>query len=60
MFEPLLSQIRDTGCPALLMNSSPEEGSLIRGRRPAAQPVGRGLLIDGDDAQAVQVGWCPP
>lgn len=60
MFEPLLSQIRDTGCPALLMNGSPEEGSLIRGRRPAAQPVGRGLLIDGDDAQAVQVGWCPP
>lgn len=60
MFEPLLSQIRDTGCPALLMNGNPEEGSLIRGWRPAAQPVGRGLLIDGDDAQAVQVGWCPP
>lgn len=60
MFEPLLSQIRDTGCPVLLMNGNPEEGSLIRGRRPAPQPVGRGMLIDGDDAQAVQIGWCPP
>mgnify|MGYP006315896665 FL=1 len=60
MFEPLLSQIRDTGCPALLMNGNPEEGSLVRGRRPASQPAGRGILIDGDDAQTVQVGWCPP
>lgn len=60
MFEPLLSQIRDTGCPVLLMNGSPEEGSVVRGRRPASQPVGRGMLIDGDDAQVVQIGWCPP
>lgn len=60
MFEPFLSQIRDTGCPALLMNGNPEEGSLVRGWRPSAQPPGRGLLIDGDGAQHVQVGWCPP
>lgn len=60
MFEPLLSQIRDTGCPVLLMNGNPEEGAVIRGRRPSSQPVGRGLLIDGDDEQVVQVGWCPP
>ena len=60
MFEPLLSQIRDSGCPVLLMNGSPEEGSVIRGRRAASQPAGRGLLVDGDDAQVVQVGWCPP
>lgn len=60
MFEPLLSQIRDSGCPVLLMNGSPEEGSVVRGRRPASQPVGRGLWVDGDDAEVVQVGWCPP
>lgn len=60
MFEPMLAQLRDSGCTGLLMNGSPEEGCLVGNRRAADYPAGRGLLVTRGGAQVVQVGWCPP
>ncbi len=60
MFEPLLAQLRDSGCMGLLMNGSAEEGPLIGNHRAAGHPAGRGLLVTRAGAQVVQVGWCPP
>jgi S-DNA-T family DNA segregation ATPase FtsK/SpoIIIE len=59
MFEPLLAQLRDSGCAGLLMNGSPEEGPLIGHHRAVAQPPGRGLLVSGGTAQRIQIGWIP-
>ena len=60
MFDPMLAQLRDSGCMGLLMNGSPEEGGLVGNHRAAAHRAGRGLLVTRDGAQRVQVGWCPP
>ena len=60
MFEPLVCQLRDSGCAGLLMSGSPEEGALIGRHRAVAQPPGRGLLVGRTSAQLVQIGWCPP
>ena len=60
MFDPVLAQLRDSGCMGLLMNGSPEEGPLIGNHRAAAHPAGRGVLVTKDGPQLVQVGWCPP
>ena len=60
MFDPLLAQLRDSGCMGLLMNGSPDEGTLIGNNRAAAYPAGRGLLVTRAGRQRVQVGWCPP
>ncbi|WP_445168959.1 type VII secretion protein EccCb [Mycolicibacterium sp. Dal123E01] len=60
MFEPLLAQLRDSGCAGLLMSGSPEEGALIGNHRAVAQPPGRGLLVTRGETQLVQIGWCPP
>lgn len=59
MFEPLLTQLRDSGCTGLLMSGSPEEGQLIGHHRTEVQPPGRGLLVTGTTAQLVQIGWIP-
>lgn len=60
MFDPMLAQLRDSGCMGLLMNGSPEEGALVGNHRAAAHRAGRGLLVTRDGSQRVQVGWCPP
>lgn len=60
MFDPVLAQLRDSGCMGLLMNGNPDEGALIGQHRATAQPRGRGLLVTDAGAQRLQVGWCPP
>lgn len=60
MFEPLLAQLRDSGCVGLLMSGSPDEGTLIGHHRAADQPPGRGVLVTRSAAELVQVSWCPP
>ena len=60
MFDPMLAQLRDSGCMGLLMHGSPEEGALVGNHRAAAHRAGRGLLVTRDGSQRVQVGWCPP
>lgn len=60
LYDPLLAHLRDSRCPTLLMSGSPDEGVVIDGHRPAAQPPGRGILVKHDGAQRIQVGWSPP
>lgn len=60
MYNPVLAHLRDSGCMALLMSGSPEEGAVIGPHRAVPQPPGRGLFVTHAGAQRVQVGWCPP
>lgn len=60
MYEPLLADLRDSGCSALLMSGSSDEGPLIGHHRAAVQPPGRGLWLTRAGAELIQVGWCPP
>jgi len=60
MFDPLMAQLRDSGCLGLLMSGSPDEGPVLGDHRPAPQRPGRGLLVTRGASQLVQVGWCPP
>jgi S-DNA-T family DNA segregation ATPase FtsK/SpoIIIE len=58
MFEPLLAELRDVGCMALVMSGSPDDGPLIGSVRPSALPPGRGTLITRRGGlQLVQVAW---
>ncbi|QEN17374.1 type VII secretion protein EccCb [Mycobacterium sp. ELW1] len=59
MFEPLLAHVRDSGCSALLMSGSSDEGLLIGHHRATERPPGRGLLVSRAGADLVQVGWSP-
>lgn len=60
LYDPLLTQLRESGCMTLMMSGSPEEGAVIGGHRATPQPPGRGLLATRDGARRVQVGWSPP
>ncbi|ORV14903.1 secretion protein EccC [Mycobacterium celatum] len=61
LFDPLLAELRDSGCVGLMMSASPDEGPLIGSVRPCSLPPGRGTLITrGDGNQVVQVAWSPP
>lgn len=61
MFEPLLAELRDLGCMALIMSLSPDDGPLIGSIRPSPLPPGRGTLITRRGGQQlVQVAWSPP
>ena len=46
MFDPIIQRIREMGSPGLLMSGSKDEGSLLGGVRPQAQPPGRGFLVE--------------
>jgi len=46
MFDPVIQRIREMGSPGLIMSGSRDEGGLIGGIRPQAQPPGRGLFVE--------------
>jgi S-DNA-T family DNA segregation ATPase FtsK/SpoIIIE len=46
MFEPVIQRMREMGSPGLVMSGSKDEGPLLGGVRPAAQPAGRGYLVE--------------
>jgi S-DNA-T family DNA segregation ATPase FtsK/SpoIIIE len=46
MFEPVIQRMREMGSPGLIMSGSKDEGPLLGGVRPAAQPPGRGYLVE--------------
>ncbi len=46
MFEPVIQRIREMGSPGLIMSGSRDEGPLLGGVRPVAQPAGRGYLVE--------------
>jgi S-DNA-T family DNA segregation ATPase FtsK/SpoIIIE len=60
LFDPLLGRLRELGVATMIMNGSPDEGPLIDAVRPAAQPPGRGVLVDRRrGARLVQLAWPP-
>jgi DNA segregation ATPase FtsK/SpoIIIE, S-DNA-T family len=60
LFDPLLGRLRELGAAALMMNGSPDEGPLVDAVRPAAQPPGRGTLVDRRrGSRLVQLAWPP-
>jgi S-DNA-T family DNA segregation ATPase FtsK/SpoIIIE len=46
MFDPLIQRIREMGSPGLIMSGSKDEGALLGGVRPQAQPLGRGYFVE--------------
>jgi S-DNA-T family DNA segregation ATPase FtsK/SpoIIIE len=46
MFDPVIQRMREMGSPGLIMSGSRDEGGLIGGVRPQAQPPGRGLFVE--------------
>ena len=45
MFDPVIQRLREMGSPGLIMSGSKDEGALLGGVRPSAQPCGRGVLV---------------
>jgi S-DNA-T family DNA segregation ATPase FtsK/SpoIIIE len=45
-FDPVIQRMREMGSPGLIMSGSRDEGGLIGGVRPQAQPPGRGLFVE--------------
>lgn len=61
LFDPLLAELRDSGCMGLMMSASPDDGPLIGSVRPVPLPPGRGMLVTrAGGHQLVQVAWSPP
>jgi S-DNA-T family DNA segregation ATPase FtsK/SpoIIIE len=61
LFDPLLGRLRELATPGLVMNGSPDEGALIGTVRPAAEPPGRGTLVDRRrGTRRVQLAWLEP
>ena len=59
--DPVLQRLRELDSPGLLMSGNREEGPLMGGVRPGAQPPGRGTLIRrGDGTNLVQTAWLDP
>ncbi|HSZ39975.1 MAG TPA: type VII secretion protein EccCa [Trebonia sp.] len=46
MFEPVVQRLREMGTPGLIMSGSRDEGQLLGGIRPTAQPAGRGFFVE--------------
>jgi len=44
-YDPVISRIRDMGCPALVMSGNKDEGALWGGVRGEPLPAGRGRLV---------------
>ncbi|WP_073458683.1 type VII secretion protein EccCa [Pseudonocardia thermophila] len=61
LYDPVLGRLRELGAPGLVMNGSRDEGALVEGVRPAAEPPGRGTLVDRRrGARRIQLAWVPP
>jgi S-DNA-T family DNA segregation ATPase FtsK/SpoIIIE len=60
LFDPVLGRLRELGSPGLVMNGSPDEGSLVGSTKPAPMPPGRATLVDRMGARRVQLGWLAP
>ncbi len=46
MFDPVIQRAREMGSPGLIMSGSKDEGTLIGGVKPQAQPPGRGFFVE--------------
>ena len=46
MFDPIIQRVREMGSPGLIMSGSRDEGALLGGVKPQAQPPGRGHFVE--------------
>jgi DNA segregation ATPase FtsK/SpoIIIE, S-DNA-T family len=46
MFDPIVQRAREMGSPGMIMSGSRDEGALIGGVKPQAQPPGRGFFVE--------------
>jgi S-DNA-T family DNA segregation ATPase FtsK/SpoIIIE len=46
MFDPIIQRAREMGSPGMIMSGSRDEGALIGGVKPQAQPPGRGFFVE--------------
>ncbi len=61
MFQPVLTALRETGSPGLVMSGDRDEGPLLGSVRPQSLPPGRGWLVNRrNESQLVQLAWLPP
>jgi S-DNA-T family DNA segregation ATPase FtsK/SpoIIIE len=61
MYQPLLTALRESGSPGVMLSGDREEGTLLGSVRPESLPPGRGWLVSRrGDAQLVQLAWLPP
>ena len=61
MFQPLLTALRESGVPGVMLSGDRDEGTLLGSVRPESLPPGRGWLVSRrGDAQLVQLAWLPP
>jgi S-DNA-T family DNA segregation ATPase FtsK/SpoIIIE len=61
MFQPLLTALRESGAPGVVLSGDREEGMLLGSVRPESLPPGRGWLVNRrGDAQLIQLTWLPP
>ncbi|HET9897938.1 MAG TPA: type VII secretion protein EccCa [Streptosporangiaceae bacterium] len=45
-FDPIIQRVREMGSPGMIMSGSKDEGALIGGVKPQAQPPGRGFFVE--------------
>ncbi len=45
-FDPIIQRAREMGSPGMIMSGSKDEGALIGGVKPQAQPPGRGFFVE--------------
>jgi len=56
MFDPIIQRAREMGSPGMIMSGSKDEGALLGGVKPQAQPPGRGYFVERRaGSQLVQV-----
>jgi DNA segregation ATPase FtsK/SpoIIIE, S-DNA-T family len=46
MFDPIIQRVREMGSPGMIMSGSKDEGALLGGVKPQAQPPGRGVFVE--------------
>ena len=46
MFDPIIQRAREMGSPGMIMSGSRDEGALLGGVKPQAQPPGRGHYVE--------------
>jgi DNA segregation ATPase FtsK/SpoIIIE, S-DNA-T family len=46
MFDPIIQRAREMGSPGMIMSGSKDEGALLGGVKPQAQPPGRGFFVE--------------
>jgi len=57
MFDQIIQRVREMGSPGMIMSGSKDEGVLLGGVKPQAQPPGRGFFVERrTGSRLVQVG----